>query len=456
MMSNVRTSHPNARWLSAIALTTALGASACARDDGLLDDGLLDDAELDETAQPAQQVAGDDTGPVPGEPADLSAFKDPGKGPWQTVPEGQVAAQCKMDVAKLRGLRLGSGFAVIRYGKLCYSSSPGANDAASAMWSATKTLGAAVTGIASYETRDIPKSGARTGQLKDTDLATDWLGSVSYNRQARLAHVLSMVGHNSNLTDGAKRHSYDTVGAVQINSLSTMVSTAIRQQSSRLGTSTAALAKKFLFDEIGMSKSNWGGTVYAYSWNANLGDMARLGNLMIHQGVWSGKQVIGADWVYKMIHPTFEDGNTAYGFLTWLVAREGQRSIGGGSFTGGGDGLLADSCSPAALWQRYPHGLSTFKDCTYKNASCKQKYDTGSFSAQGLGGQFIVGHPGLDLVIVAKNYSGGTGPAGLWDAVRPAIVALDPTYKGNDAGFCKAYASGDYAPDLVAQPTQPN
>lgn len=452
MMSKVWTSHPKARWLSAVALTTALGASACAHDEGMLNAEEADE----EAAEPAQQVAGEGDGPAPGAPTDLSAFKDPGKGPWQQVPEAQVAEQCKMDISKLRGVRLGSGFAVVRYGKLCYSSSPGANDAAAAMWSATKTLGAAVTGIASYETRSIPKTGARTGQLKDTDLATDWLGSVSYNRQARLAHVLSMVGHNANLTDGAKRHSYDTVGAVQINSLSTAVSTAIRQQSSRLGTSTAALARKFLFEEIGMSKSTWGGTVYAYSWSASLGDMARLGNLMIHQGVWGGKQVIGADWVYKMIHPTFEDGNTAYGFLTWLVAREGQRSIGGGSFTGGADGLLADKCSPAALWQRYPHGLSTFKDCTYKNSSCKQKYDVGSFSAQGLGGQFVVGHPGLDLVIVAKNYSGGGGPAGMWDAIRPAIVALDPQYKGNDAGFCRAYAAGDYAPDLVAQPVQPD
>ncbi|HEX6239616.1 MAG TPA: hypothetical protein VFZ61_01935, partial [Polyangiales bacterium] len=265
--------------------------------------------------------------------------------------------------------------------------------------------------------------------------------------------------HNTSLSDGEKRHAYDTVGAVQINTLSTMVRTAIAQDGQRLGTSVGALARKFLFEKLGMSSSSWGGTQYAYSWTATLGDMARLGLLMIHQGVWSGERVLGSDWAYKQVHPAFEDGNTAYGYLTWLVAREGQRSIGGGSFTNNGSaagGLLADACSPAALWQRYPHGLSTFQDCQYKNNSCKQKYDVGVWSAQGLGGQFIIGHPGLDLVIVAKDYGGGNGPAGLFDAVRPAIVALDPTYKGDDARFCKAYAAGDYAPDLIVQPSQPD
>jgi len=390
-------------------------------------------------------------------PGDLSVFKDPGLEPWKLVPEAELADKCKLDPAKLKGVTLGSGFAVVRYGQLCWDSS-GGRDTASAMWSSTKTLGALVTGIASYETRDIPRTGAKTGQLKDSDLATHWLSSVSYNQQAHVAHVLSMVGHNRSLAYGEKVHSYDTVGSVQINSLSTMVSTAIKQDAARLGSSTADFAKKFLFDAIGMKGSSWGGTQYATSWSATMGDMARVGNLIIHQGVWSGKRIVDAGWTYKMTHPAFEDGNTAYGYLTWLVAKEGQRSIGGGSFTSNGSsagGLLADDCSPSAVWQKYPHGLSEAPDCTYKSAPCAQKYDVGSWSAQGLGGQFIVGHPGLDLVLVAKNYSGGSGPAGIFAAIRPALVALDPTYKGDDAAFCKAYSAGDYAPDLPAPVVQP-
>lgn len=453
MLTKARPVPAMPRWLSVITIASLLGLGACA------DSGSGDtEAELEETESDDVVIAAQES-PPPEAPSidarDLSKFKDPGKAAWQQVPAGQVAAECGLDTSKLPRT-LGSGYAIVRFGKLCHITNP--NDGASQMFSSTKTLGSTVTGIASYETREIARSGARTGQLRDDDLATYWLGSVSYNKQARLAHVLSMVGHNANLADGNKRHSYDTVGAVQINSLSNMVRTAIAQQGSRLGTSTGALAKKFLFDEIGMSRSSWGGTQYATSWTANLGDMARLGNLIMHQGVWAGKQILGPDWAYKMVHPAFEDGNTAYGYLVWLVAREGQRSIGGGSFTSNGGsagGLLADKCSPAALWQTYPHGLSTYKDCTYKNNTCKQTYDIGSWSAQGLGGQFIVGHPGLDLVIVAKNYSGGDGPAGLWNAIRPALVALDPKYKGNDAAFCEAYSKGEYAPGLPMQPTQP-
>lgn len=422
------------------------------------DDGDGEDPDDDDGGtEPDDDAATDDDDDtdMPAQPGDLSVFKDPGTEPWQIVPEDEVAAKCKMDIAKLKGLRVGSGFAVVRYGELCYDSS-GGRDTGSQMFSATKTLSALVTGIASYETREIERTGPKTGQLKDSDEALHWLSSVSYNREAHLAHVLAMVGHNRNLAYGSKVHSYDTIGSVQINSLSTVVRTAISQDSSRLGSSTGAFAQKFLFDAIGMKSSRWGGTQYATSWTATLQDMARMGLLMIHQGVWGGKRILDAGWVYKMTHPAFEDGNTAYGYLTWLVAKEGQRSIGGGSFTGGSDGLLADSCSPSAVWQRYPHGLSEATDCTYKNTPCEQKFDVGSWSAQGLGGQFVVGHPGLDLVLVAKNYSGGGGPAGIWDAVRPALLAMDETYEGDDAAFCKAYGAGDYAPDLPAPVVQPD
>lgn len=422
---------------------------------GKKDDGGSSAAPLGD-AGPADTKP-DPVDPTPVTPGDLSVFKDPGAEPWKLVPEAEVADKCKLDPAKLKGLSIGSGYAVVRYGQLCYDSSNG-KDAAAQMYSATKTLGAVVTGIASYETRDIPRTGAKTGQLKDSDKALHWLSSVSYNKEATLAHVLAMVGHNSDLSYGKKVHSYDTVGSVQINTAGVMVSTAIKQDSARLGTATGAFAKKFLFDVVGMKNSSWGGTGYATSWTATMGDMARLGLLIIHQGVWSGKRVLDSAWTYKMTHPAFEDGNTAYGYLTWLVAKEGQRSIGGGSFTSSGSdpgGLLADTCSPSAVWQKYPHGLSEAPDCTYKNSPCAQKHDVGVWSAQGLGGQFIVGHPGLDLVLIAKNYSGGGGPRGIWDAIRPALIALDPTYKGDDAAFCKAYAAGDYAPDLPAPVVQP-
>jgi hypothetical protein len=36
----------------------------------------------------------------------------------------------------------------------------------------------------------------------------------------------------------------------------------------------------------------------------------------------------------------------------------------------------------------------------------------------------------------------------LWDSLVPAMVAEDPRFQGDHTGFCTAYQSGSYAPDL--------
>jgi len=59
---------------------------------------------------------------------------------------------------------------------------------------------------------------------------------------------------------------------------------------------------------------------------------------------------------------------------------------------------------------------------------------------------------GLDLVIVVKDLTpddtGPTSPGILWDAVRPAVIAADPRFAGDEQGFCAAYGSNAHAPDL--------
>jgi hypothetical protein len=61
-------------------------------------------------------------------------------------------------------------------------------------------------------------------------------------------------------------------------------------------------------------------------------------------------------------------------------------------------------------------------------------------------------HPGLDLVIAAHNAASATG---LWTAVRPAVVAKDPKFMGDEMAFCEAYGSGAYAPDLLVPRVAP-
>ena len=370
-------------------------------------------------------------------------WNDPGTDPWELVPDDKVAEECKLDPMMLAAndSQFTSGWAVIRYGKLCHEAGP--SDSPTEAYSATKTLGALVTGIASYETRMIAKSGPRTGQLLDTDKASHWLMNQSYNDEALVGHVLGMEAHNTDLSWGNKTYMYDTTGSVQINTLGQMVNTAIAQDAARLGSGIEEFTKKFLFEAIGMTDSTWTGAVYGYTWSTTLHDMARVGVLMVHKGMWSGKRVLDESWVYKMTHPSFEDANTGYGYLTWLNARVGSTGP-GGAF----GGTAADTCAPAALWPRYPHPISDAPDCNYAGDPCEQEQDVGAWSAQGAGGQFIVGHPGLDLVIVAKNYNGMGGPEGMWNAVRPALVAHDPMFEGDETAFCEAYAANRHAPDL--------
>jgi hypothetical protein len=381
--------------------------------------------------------------PVTGSEAN---YKDPGKGPWtKGTPE-----ECKLDISKLMDTSVGT-YAIFRYGKLCHIKG---GDAAGAMYSATKTLGGSTVGRAAYLTKDIMRSGPGTGTILHEDKATDWLGSVSYNKEATLAHAMSMCGHSTNLTYGMKRFDYDTVGSTQINTMIQVAEKAIKQVPNS-GANFTAFMKKELFDRMGMGMSSYSAALgISTGWTANLSDMGKLGTMLLHDGWYGGERLLGRDWVYRMSHPAFEDANTSYGQLAWLNHRGGAAGIGGNISTGA-NAPEGDPCAPAAFWPKYPHVPSGAPDCRAKSGGCVQKHDVGIFSAQGLNGQFIVIHPGLDMVITARNFSGGDGPMGLWKAVRPAVVAMDPMFKGDEAAFCKAYGAGDYAPDVVMPRTAP-
>jgi len=380
----------------------------------------------------------------------VAAPADPGQGPWQPVPPERVAEDCGLDPALLAqaDASLDRPWAIVRHGRLCHEFYPAAdpNSGRSEVFSATKTLGAVVTGIAAWETRDMVRTGRKTGPLSDEDRVDQWLDSFTFNPDAQVAHVLAMVAQNLDLSYGAKSFQYDTIGTVQINRLSDVVNAAIAQDQRRLGSDIDEFTQHFLFEPLGMTDSLWNGgapdKVFAYSWETTVRDMGRLGLLLLNDGVWSGQRILGSDWVYKMTHPSFEDANTGYGYLTWLMSNSNWDF---------GDGLPkgdepAYPCFPAALWGGYPHGPAGSPDCNYVQPwSCGQPFDDGVWYAAGAGGQYIEGHPGLDLVLVAKNLGPG-GASKLWEAARPALVRLDRTFPGNDEAFCEAYAANEYAP----------
>jgi len=378
---------------------------------------------------------------------------DPGTAEWELVPADRVAEECRLDPELLReaDARIDRPWAVVRYGKLCHEYYPDGADERSEIFSTTKTLGALVTGIAAWATRDLAREGRKTGPLSDEDRVDHWLDEFSFNAEARIAHVLAMVAHNEDLSFGQKVHSYDTIGTVQINRLSDVINTAIAQDPERLGANLEEFTQRFLFAKLGLRDSVWSGgrpdKIFAYSWNSIVRDMARVGLLILNGGVWNGERLLDEEWIYRMTHPAFEDANTSYGYLTWLAARSNY-DFGGINGFPKFQGPL-DPCSPAALHESYPHGLSESLDCGYNPPwACEQQFDVGVWNANGAGGQLIVGHPGLDMVIIVKDLSAQAFHGAIWGPVRPAVVALDPRFQGDEEAFCAAYGNNEYAPDL--------
>jgi hypothetical protein len=419
---------------------SVLGETPARRDAGALEAGTPDATTPDASrldAGPPVAAGSDGGGPPIGR--SVADYRDPGKGPWErAAPE-----DCGLDLTRLADSAI-AHYALFRHGKLCHLKG---DDSVGKMYSATKTMAAAAIGRAAYLTREVPRTGPGTGTILHEDKAIDWLGSVSYNRDATLAHVMAMCGHSQNLAYGQKRFDYDGLGGTQINTLIPVTEKAVKQLA-RVPTVFADFVAAELFARLGMSHSRYqSGLGISAGWEANLSDMGKLGTLLLHEGYYGGEWLVARDWVYRMSHPAFEDANTAYGQLTWLSHRGHAAGQGGNlANTAQKDG---DPCTPPAFWPRYPHIPSGAPDCRSNVGPCDTQLDVGVFSAEGLNGQFIVMHPGLDLVIAARDFGGDVGPPELWAAVRPALVARDPVYQGDEAAFCAAYGAGAYAPDLV-------
>ena len=366
---------------------------------------------------------------------------DPGQGPWEPVAADRVAEECGLDPALLRqaDATLGKAWAVIRHGKLCHEYYPSGDDPSSQVYSTTKTLGAVMTGITEFRSRHLERTTRKTGPLHVDDRVDHWLDSFTFNPNAQIGHLLGMVAFNEDLNFPNRQYVYDLDGSREINRLSDILNTVIAQDTEALGANLDDFSKRFLFTPLGMNDSTWldgrPDKIFGWTWASTVRDMARLGLMLLNGGVWNGERVLDEDYVYAMTHPSFEDANTRYGYLLWLRSRQ--------------DPVIFGECAPAAIWPRYPHGsLSPAPDCNYVDPlSCEQQLDVGTWSAVGLFGQYINGHPGLDMILVGKDMGDGMLPRGLWDAVRPALVALDPMYAGDEDAFCAAYGANVYAPD---------
>jgi len=373
---------------------------------------------------------------------------DPGAAPWERVPRDQVAAVCGLDPALLEAVEgdlTHTPYVILRYGRLCWSGGYGGGTTTKyPVWSVTKTFGATLFGMVAR----------RSSTLDDTDPVTEWippaeLGAI--NPDATLAHILAMTSTKPDLGTGNKgAWSYDTAGDREINRLVGVMNRAIAAEPEAFpGVANAKeLAEQELFAPLGMTQSSWPGEIIGSSLETTVEDISRLGLLLLRKGEWNGKQLLDESFVYRMTHPAFEDTNTGYGYLTQMNAEAGW------TYSTGTADL---DCSPYTTWPSYPHAPFFATEHDYGGSPFEPAHDIGTFWAAGTGGQKVSAHRGLDLVIAVRDDAvdpdtGGTfeGHKRVWRLIRPALVALDPVYAGDEDGFCAAYQRSAYAPGLVS------
>jgi putative cell wall-binding protein len=362
---------------------------------------------------------------------------DPGTAAWERVPRDRVAAECGMDPDLLEQADLllaPRAYTVVRHGKLCWEARH--TDEVYHVASVTKTLGALMVGVA-----------ASRSSLSDEDRLDRWVDLSAWplvNPDATLAHALSMTAFNPVLDYPAKRWLYDVLGDREIDTLMDAVDAVIAAEPAAfpgIG-DRVDLVQRELFDKLGMGSSRWVGETLGFSMDSTPRDLARLGLLIGRRGAYNGEQLIDPEYMHRMTHPAFEDANTGYGYLTQMNADLNW------FYSTGTNDLL---CSPTVRWSHYPHRpfFQASSDHGGNATRGEQPYDVGVVWASGAGGQRIVVHRALDLVMTIRDEASNEGHKTVWNAIRPALVAEDPVFRGDEVAFCEAYRNSEYAPNLL-------
>jgi CubicO group peptidase (beta-lactamase class C family) len=282
------------------------------------------------------------------------------------------------------------------------------------------------------------------------------------NPNSRVFNLLTQTGQDPDQQYGYRPPwFYNAEGGLGMNALVKLMDKVVQANPDAFPGSSSAndVAENELFKPLGMTATHWDGVVASHTLYSNVLDMAKLGELLLRKGRWGNRQIVDPDYIYRMSHPQVEDINTSYGYLTWLNAAANAAVL----FQEKND----QTCEPYAGWKRYPHAPTYDSTSDNGGAPFRSGIDDGIFWGDGAGGNFTEVHRGLDMVLVVRDDEtapksdpqsqaiGKANPTGLeyhrmWRILRPALIAADPKYKGDEAGFCNAYRKGLYAPDLIS------
>lgn len=207
------------------------------------------------------------------------------------------------------------------------------------------------------------------------------------------------------------------------------------------GQDLAEFLQQQLLGPVGIPRDHWvwlrdraGNLIVGGGMLLRPDDQARLGQLMLNDGRWAGRQLISPSYLRQAVRGT--KANPGYGFLFWVNAGERYKL----------------PSLPQGLWHEQPFFPGTPRD---------------AYSFVGAGGQIIVVVPSRDMVIVrnggpsrieptdqAKYTSASTSPD-LKEMVRRIVAAVDDMPDNTDPGPTEydypseSFSNPEYWPNIV-------
>ncbi|MFD0856049.1 serine hydrolase domain-containing protein [Actinomadura adrarensis] len=251
---------------------------------------------------------------------------------WEKVAPSAVG----LDGAALERLadkaRRGSStcLAVSRDGKLAGEWYFGANTPQE-VFSVTKSVASVLVGIAQdkghlriddpasrwiTEWRGTPSEQVTVRDLLSNDSGRQWSATIDYRR-------LLMARDRTGYAVGLKQaHPPGTVWNYNNSAIQTLERVLRRAT----GQDVATFAHRHLFEPLGMTNTRLttdraGNAQLFMGMYSTCRDLARLGQLMLDQGRWDGRQVVSSAWVRESTGRSSTGLNTAYGHLWWLNKR---------------------------------------------------------------------------------------------------------------------------------------
>ncbi|MBI9045483.1 MAG: serine hydrolase [Anaerolineaceae bacterium] len=197
---------------------------------------------------------------------------------------------------------------------------------------------------------------------------------------------------------------------------------------------TLDFAQENLFNPLGIEDVRWEWSPQGYAigfarmW-LKPEDMAKFGLLYLQQGQWDGEQIVPADWVRESITPHAFPKN-----YVQVLDENGKVD----------QQLTSKNWQIANLFRPFSDGYG------YQWWLDKD----GTYSAVGVGGQYIIVVPKENLVVVVTNASSGMGvffPRKILDKfILPAIIS-DETISANEVAYNELLAKSG-PPALVNEP----